>query len=108
MCPPMSADRLQTGNWFELVVESTPNAILVADSNRRITMVNRNTEILFGYARAELIGQQLEILVPERYRTGHPGHVASFFAAPKARSMGAGRDLFGLRRTAWRCPSKLA
>ncbi len=100
-------ERKNAEERFRLVVEAAPNAMLMSDQNRRITMVNRNTEILFGYSRVELIGQQLELLVPERFRAGHPGHVASFFASPKARSMGAGRDLFGLRKDGVEVPIEI-
>jgi PAS domain S-box-containing protein len=94
-------------NWSELIVEGIAGAIIVADSDRRITLVNRNAEALFGYSRAELIGQQLELLVPARFRHHHPAHVASFFVAPQARSMGAGRDLFGLRKDGTEVPIEI-
>jgi PAS domain S-box-containing protein len=103
----MSNEGLPTSDWFELIVEGTPDAILVADRSRRITLVNRSAEVLFGYSREELVGQFLEILVPERFRAGHPGHVASFFATPKARSMGAGRDLYGLRKDGVEVPIEI-
>lgn len=103
----VSLERPQGNNWFELIVEGIAGAIIVADSSRRITLVNRNAEALFGYSRADLIGQRLELLVPPRFRGHHPDHVASFFAAPKARSMGAGRDLFGLRKDGSEVPIEI-
>lgn len=83
---------------FRLVVEAAPNAMVLADASGRISLVNRRTEDLFGYARAELIGQPLELLVPTRFRARHPELVAQFLQAPQARAMGAGRDLFGQRK----------
>jgi PAS domain S-box-containing protein len=83
---------------FRLTVESAPNSIVMVDENGRIALVNLQTEKLFGYTRAELIGQSVEILVPERYRAVHPQHRSSFMRDPRARPMGKGRDLFGLRK----------
>ena len=90
------SEALPTANWFELIVESAPDAILVADRGRRIALVNHSAELLFGYQRAELLGQLLETLIPQRFRAQHPHHVQDFLAAPQIRAMGAGRELFGL------------
>jgi PAS domain S-box-containing protein len=83
---------------FRLVVESVPNAIVMIGPNGLIEMVNAQTERVFGYTRDELLGKPIEILVPERYRPNHPGLRKSFFAAPVSRPMGAGRDLYGLKK----------
>ncbi len=80
------------------VIESSPSGLLVADPHGNIVFVNREVERLFGYARAELLGQPVEIVIPERFRTGHAGFRAGFMEDPKARAMGAGRDLYGLRK----------
>jgi PAS domain S-box-containing protein len=103
----VSLEKPQGGNWFELIVEGIAGAIIMADRNRRITLVNRNAEVLFGYSRAELIGQQLELLVPHRFRDQHPNFVGDFFETPRARSMGAGRDLFGLRKDGTEIPIEI-
>ncbi|AOP35982.1 PAS domain-containing sensor histidine kinase [Leptospira tipperaryensis] len=83
---------------FRLVVESAPNAMILVSHEGTISLVNNQTEKLFGYDREELIGQKLEILLPDRFRGEHPDHRDRFFAEPSVRSMGAGRDLFALRK----------
>jgi PAS domain S-box-containing protein len=93
-----SPGRARQRNWFELIVEGVPDALLMADRDRRIAMVNRNTEALFGYSRAELLGQSIEMLVPERLRDRHIHHVMNFLADPMARPMGGNRELLGRRR----------
>ncbi len=92
---------------FRLVVEAAPNAIVVVSREGRITLVNSQTETLFGYTRNELIGQRVEILVPERYRSEHPGLVQGFFRESQARAMGAGRNLFGLKKTGDEVPIEI-
>lgn len=86
---------VRNSDWFERIVEGVPVALLMAGQDRRIALVNRNTESMFGYSRGELIGQPLEILVPEQFRDQHALHVLGFLESPSARRMGAGRDLFG-------------
>ena len=88
----------KTGERFRQVVELAPNAIVMIGSTGLIEMVNAQTERVFGYSRDELLGKPVEMLVPERYRPNHPGLRTSFFANPVSRPMGAGRDLFGLRK----------
>ncbi|HLD50497.1 MAG TPA: PAS domain S-box protein [bacterium] len=62
---------------------------------------------MFGYSREEMIGQKIETLVPERFRAKHPGHREAFFGDPKTRSMGAGRDLFGLKKDGAEVPIEI-
>lgn len=83
---------------FERVVEYAPNAMILISADGLMEMVNAQTEIIFGYARAELLGQPIEMLVPERFRAGHPGLRGSFSHNPTPRPMGPGRDLFALRK----------
>jgi protein-histidine pros-kinase len=80
------------------VVEASPSALVMIDQAGRIALVNGQAEAIFGYPRDELIGQSVEILVSERARVSHPGNRAGFFAAPAARAMGSGRDLYARRR----------
>jgi PAS domain S-box-containing protein len=83
---------------FRLVVEAAPNAMVMINGAGRIEMVNAQAEQMFGYKRQEMLGQTVEVLVPARFRGHHPGLRGSFFSDPRARSMGAGRDLFALRK----------
>jgi PAS domain S-box-containing protein len=83
---------------MRLVVEAAPNAIVMVDRDGRILFVNSQTEAMFGYDRQELVDQPVEMLVPEPYRKAHPQHRQRFFEKPMTRSMGAGRDLFGVRK----------
>src|SRR5271165_92795 len=83
---------------FRLVVEAAPNAIVMIDLAGKIVMANTQTERVFGYSRAELVGQPVEMLAPERFRGHHPELRKTFFADPRPRRMGAGRDLYGLKK----------
>lgn len=91
-------ERERAEERFRVAVEAAPNAMIMVDHAGKMTLVNTQTERLFGYRRAELLGQPIEMLVPERLREHHLGYRSSFFAAPAVRPMGSGRDLFGLRR----------
>ncbi|HSC82466.1 MAG TPA: response regulator, partial [Pseudomonas sp.] len=83
---------------FRQVVEASPNAILLVDGKGRVAMVNRQSESMFGYARDELLGQPVEMLLPESLRSAHPGLRQSFFNDPSPRRMGSNRELFGQHR----------
>jgi PAS domain S-box-containing protein len=80
------------------LIETAPDAIVIIDASGHVLLVNAQTETLFGYERAELMGAPVEILLPERYRERHREHRTSFLAAPRARSMGRGIDLYALRK----------
>jgi PAS domain S-box-containing protein len=83
--------------FFSALAEAAMTAIIAVDAEGKIVAVNRKTEELFGHDRNSLLGAPIERLIPERYRTRHQKHVASFLAEPSARPMGAGRELFGVR-----------
>lgn len=85
-------------NRFRQAVESAPNAIVMVNESGTILMVNAQTEFSFGYSRTEMVGQAVEMLVPERFRAGHAGYRQAYLADPVSRPMGAGRELFGLRK----------
>lgn len=100
-------DRRSDEDRFRLAVESSPAAKVMIDEEGRIMLVNSQTERLFGYPRGELLGQPIEMLVPERFRGQHPEHRAGFAAAPQVRPMGVGRDLFGLRKDGSEVPVEI-
>jgi PAS domain S-box-containing protein len=83
---------------FEKLFEASPDAIVVTNAEGRITSINSQVERLFGYGRQELIGQDVEILVPERFRHTHPSHRGAYNAHASVRPMGAGLELFGRRK----------
>lgn len=83
---------------LRLAIEATPSGIVMIDDRGTIRMVNSQLERLFGYERTELLGQSIEMLLPNRYRTSHPGQRAMYFASPSVRAMGHGRDLFARRK----------
>jgi len=87
-----------TSARFEQLFKLSPDAILITNSQGVIEDANEVAESMFGYAQGELRGQPIETLVPERFRARHPGHRAAFNSHPRTRSMGAGLDLFGLRK----------
>jgi PAS domain S-box-containing protein len=97
---PMTSPRDESADErrFRLVVEAAPNAVVMIDRAGKIVMVNTQAERIFGYSRAELVGQPVEMLVPERFRCHHPELRETFFADPRPRLIGAGRDLYGLKK----------
>jgi PAS domain S-box-containing protein len=78
--------------------EFSPDAILVIDPTGRITEANAQVESFFGYRRAELLGQAVELLIPEKFRHAHPGHRERYSVQPRVRAMGAGLELYGRRK----------
>lgn len=100
-------NRKKANEQFRLVVESSPNAIIVVDNSGSIRLVNKQTEVLFGYNRKELIGEKMEILIPSRYKLSHPDLRNAFLAHPQTRAMGAGRDLFAVRKDGTEFPVEI-
>jgi PAS domain S-box-containing protein len=92
---------------FRLAVEAAPSAMVMSDRNGRIVLINAQAEKLFGYRRDELIGEPIELLVPERYRRMHPRYRDDYGAGPSARPMGVGRDLFCLRKDGSEIPVEI-
>lgn len=91
-------ERERSEERFRQVIESSPNGIVMVDQTGKIHLVNEQIEKTFGYSRDELLGQSIDILVPNRTRKHHANYRDSFFTNPSIRAMGAGRDLFGLRK----------
>jgi two-component system sensor kinase FixL len=99
--------RKQAEEQFRLVVEAAPSAMIMVNAEGRIGLVNTQVEAVFRYAREELIGHPIEMLVPERFRSHHVGDRQSYFGAAQARPMGAGRELFGLRKDGTEVPVEI-
>ena len=98
---PPAEERIEPGfaqDTIEHLFEFSPDAILVTDGEGVMRAANPRAEELFGYTSQELIGQPVEMLVPARFRGGHPRHRENYNAAPRARQMGAAMNLFGLRK----------
>jgi PAS domain S-box-containing protein len=97
----------QLEEQFRLLVEGAPTGMVMVDAEGTIRLVNARIEQLFSYKREELLGREIEILVPPRFRLQHPGHRSLFFDSPMPRAMGAGRDLFGLRKDGSEFPAEI-
>src|SRR6185295_11231379 len=93
---------------FGSLLESTPDAIVMVNVTGRIVLVNSQAEKVFGYLRVELLGQPVETLLPKRFHSAHLGHRGGFFAQPRARSMGAGLDLYGQRKNGTEFPVEIS
>ena len=93
---------------FEILLESAPDAILLADAGGRVVLVNRRAEELFGYGRAEIVGQPIEVLVPSRLRELYDRHLRECAAAPATGPTGAGLELCGLRRDGSEFPVEIS
>jgi PAS domain S-box-containing protein len=95
-------------NRFTGLLEAAPDAMVCVDVDGRIAVVNAQAERLFGYGREELIGQPVEILVPDEAHPVHPGHRARYVADPAPRPMGAGMQLAGRRRDGTTFPAEIS
>jgi len=93
---------------FRALLESLPDAVVTVNRDGRITMVNSQTEKLFGYTRVQLVGQKVEVLLPERFQGHHVAHRTGYFHEPGVRSMGAGLDLFGRRQDGSEFPVEIS
>ena len=93
---------------FRGLLEAAPDAMVIVDPQGHITLVNRQTERLFGYPREELLGQPIETLVPERFHGAHVGHRDGFLARPGVRPMGAGLQLYGRRKDSSEFPVEIS
>jgi PAS domain S-box-containing protein len=93
---------------FESLLESAPDGMVIVDKDGKIVLVNAQTERLFGYQRSELLGQSIEMLVPERYRHVHAFNRVGFFIDPRARRMGAGHDLYARHKNGSEFPVEIS
>jgi PAS domain S-box-containing protein len=90
------------------ILEAIPDALVAVNQQGVIIQINSQTETLFAYTRDELIGQKVEVLVPERQRAGHGQHRADYHQKPKIRRMGSGLDLYGRRRDGSEFPVEIS
>ncbi len=90
-------DRGRTEAKFQGLLDAAPDAIVAVDADGLIQLINRQAEAMFGYRREHLVGQSLELLIPERVRSQHPAHRDGYFAHPVTRPMGAGLELSARR-----------
>lgn len=111
MDDPVEALPSATGgeDKFRSLLESAPDAMVIVDRQGRIVLVNSQTERLFGYAREELLGHRVEMLIPGRFRARHQGqHRPGYIEEPRVRGMGAGLDLHGRRKDGREFPVEIS
>ncbi|MGJ7498430.1 PAS domain S-box protein [Variovorax sp. RT4R15] len=100
--------RSKAERMFRELLESAPDAMVIVDATGKIVLINSQTIALFGWSQDELLGHSVDTLVPERFRHQHPAHRSTFTKLPKVRQMGAGRELFGLRKDGTEFPVEIS
>jgi protein-histidine pros-kinase len=93
---------------YQRLLDAIPDGVVIHSADGCMVLVNQQTEALFGYSRAELLGETMEVLMPERFRGRHQAHRASYIASPRVRPMGTGLDLYGLRKDGTEFPVEIS
>jgi PAS domain S-box-containing protein len=101
-------ERRRAQQRIRTLLDSAPDAMVVVGEGGRIVLVNSQTEKLFGYERTELLGQPVEVLIPERFWAGHRDHRGKYKSHPQVRPMGAGLDLYGIRKDGTEFPVEIS
>ena len=101
-------ERKKSESKFIGLLESAPDAMVIADRDGKIQMVNAQTERIFGYKREEILGREVEILIPERFHSNHTRHRLGYIEHPTTRSMGTGMELFGKRKDGSEFPVEIS
>jgi two-component system, sensor histidine kinase PdtaS len=95
---PIEIALRQSEERLRRVIDASPTAMVMINKDGLMEMVNAEAEKVFGYSRKEMLGQPVEMLIPDQFRTGHPSLRQMFYRDPQSRRMGAGRDLYALRK----------
>ena len=103
----MKTNRLIDDDFFKLVVESSPNGIIITNNKGKIVLANRHAEKLFGYKSAELVNKTVEHLIPAKFRKNHRKYRSSFSSRPENRPMGVDRNLYAIHKTGTEFPVEI-